>query len=426
MNVENREKPRKVFYGWWIVLIAATGLSIGYGPIIVYTFSVFFKPVSEEFNWSRAQTSLAFSLSLGIMVLAMPLVGRLVDRFGARKVIVPSALILALSLISFSFLSLGRWHFYIVYLIIGLVGAGTTPVPYNSVLSNWFEKKRGLVLGLSMIGVGVSTFIMPSLAYALIAAWGWREAYMFMGLAVIVVTVPVVGLLLKETPRMMGLLVDGEGAPHAGAERHGGPSPGMSRREAWRSGTFWLMSGAFFLISVSVNGCLIHLVPMLTDRGASAQNAAFATSLLGGATFVGRVGTGYLLDRFFASYVAVCFFCGAALGILMLWSNGPRGLGFVAATLVGLGNGAEGDIMAYQVSRYFGLRAFGEIYSYVLAAYTLGGVAGPLLMGIGFDSTGSYRLVLVTFLLATLLAAGLMTRLGPYSRWEIAAEPEVA
>ena len=136
---------------------------------------------------------------------------------------------------------------------------------------------------------------------------------------------------------------------------------------------------------------------------------------------MGRVGAGYLLDRFFASAVAVCFFCGAALGFILLWSGVTGSLAFAAAFLVGLGMGAEGDIIAYLVSRYFGLRAFGEIYGYAFAAFTLGGVVGPLLMGVGFDRTGSYSLVLSAFVVAALIAAALMTRLGPYRTW-IAAE----
>src|SRR5262249_48639084 len=150
---------------------------------------------------------------------------------------------------------------------------------------------------------------------------------------------------------------------------------------------FWLMCASLFLVSVSLNGCLIHFVPLLTDRGMSNQSAALAASLLGGATLLGRVGTGFLLDRFFAIKVAVCFFLVAALGILMLWAGVAGALSFVAAVLLGVGIGAEGDIMPYIVGRYFGLVAFGEIFSYVLAIYTLGAVFGPLLMGAGFDST---------------------------------------
>ena len=418
-------RASKVFYGWWIVVIAALGLSVGYGPIIVYTFSVFFKPVSEEFAWGRAETSLVFSLSLIMMVVAMPFIGRFVDRFGARKVIVTSALIFGLSLISFFLVSSGRWHFYAVYVLIGLVGSGTTPLSYNRVLSYWFDKKRGLALGLATIGIGFSTFIMPSLAHFLITSFGWRTAYMLLGLLGIVVTVPVVWLFLKETPQSVGLMPDGENKADVMSGRKGMKPGGVGIREAVRSSTFWLMCGVFFLVSASINGCLIHLVPMLTDRNVSPSTAALAASFLGGATLMGRVGTGYLLDRFFASYIAIWFFGGASVGILLLWGGAAGFLAVVAAVLLGLGNGAETDIMAYQMSRYFGLRAFSEIYSYILAAYTLGGVVGPLLMGISFDSTGSYRLILMIFIVAILVSVGLLLRLGPYRSWEATAESVV-
>jgi MFS family permease len=197
----------------------------------------------------------------------------------------------------------------------------------------------------------------------------------------------------------------------------------MNGSAAWHTSAFWLMVGAFFLLSVSFHGVVIHFVPMLTDRGISTQSAALAVSMSAVGALLGGVGAGYLLDRFFAPYVAVYFFCGAALGTFLLWSGAVGGLAVVAIVLWGLALGALFDIMAYMVGRYFGLRAFGEIYSYAFAAFTLGGVIGPLLMGVGFDSTGSYSPVLGGFVVATLLAAGLMTQLGPYRTWEPAAEP---
>ncbi|CAN5689518.1 MFS transporter [soil metagenome] len=421
MNSEGIRKGHKIFYGWWNVLAVGVGLFLGYVPIIGFTFSVFFKPLSQEFNWSRAEISLAFSLSLLVLSFALPLTGRLVDRFGARKVILSSVLFFGLALISFYFLSASLWHLYAIYLALGLVGSGTSPVPYYNVITHWFDKKRGLALGLAMAGAGLSESVMPSLAQALIASVGWRAAYVLIGLIVIAVTIPVVGLFLKERPQSMGLLPDGKMIANFAEEFSA--VQGMSGREVWRSGTFWLMCVALFLVSMSLTGCLVHMVPLLTDRGIAARSAAFAVSLIGGASLLGRLGTGYLLDRLFAGNVAACLFCGAALGVLLLWGEIAGGLAFVAAFLVGLGMGAEGDIMAYMVSRYFGLRAYGEVYGYVLAIYTLGAVVGPLLMGINFDLMGSYRLVLVTFSLATLVGAILITQLGPYRIWDAIAEP---
>jgi MFS family permease len=419
----NEARQDKIFYGWWIVVVTGIGLFMGYGAVISFTFGVFSNPLSQEFRWSRTETSLAYSLSLIVYCLATPLIGRLVDRIGARKVIVPSVLIFGLCLISFNFLSGSLWHFYIIYIVMGLVGGGSSLVPYSGVISHWFDKRRGLALGLAAIGVGLSTFLMPSLAYGLTAATGWRGAYTILGLMVMVVTVPVVGLFLVDKPQIMGLLPDGDVVAHQGPERERVvEAQGMTSGEALRTGTFWLLFVAFLLIGISVVGCLIHLVPMLTDRGVSAQTAAFATSVLGGAVILGRVASGYLLDRLFTSYVAVIFFFGAAIGILFLWSGAGGAWAFVAAFLIGMGMGAENDIIAYAVSRYFGLRAYAEIYGYVLISFALGGVVGPLLLGIGFDRTGSYGTVLGVFLLATLLGAALMTRLGPYQLWKTSAQ----
>jgi MFS family permease len=333
-------------------------------------------------------------------------------------VIVPSVLLFGLGLISFALLSPRLWHLYAIYLVLGVVGGGTAPVPYSNVLAHWFDKRRGLALGVAMVGLGLGAFIMPSLAQRLIDVGGWRWAYICIGLMVMLVAIPVVALFLKETPHMLGLTPDGEPTERRTAETR---KEGLAFLEARRTSTFWIMLGSFFLMSASVHGCLIHLVPLLTDRGISPQSAALAASLLGGALLLGRVGAGYLLDHFFASAVASTFFCGAAFGFVLLWSGMTGSLAFAAAFLVGLGMGAEGDIIAYLVSRYFGLRAFGEIYGYAFAAFTLGGVVGPLLMGVGFDTTGSYRFVLGIFVLASLSAAVLMTRLGPYRLWETAS-----
>jgi MFS family permease len=408
------------FYGWWVVLAVAVGLFMGYVPIIGFTFSIFFVPIAEEMKWSRAEISLAFSISLLVLSVCLPVAGRLVDRVGPRRVILTSVVIFSLGLMSFYYLSPNLWHYYLIYVVIGMVGSGVSPVPYYNVISHWFDRKRGLALGLSMIGVGLSELLTPSFAQALIGTIGWRAAYIVLGIVVAAVTFPVVALFLKERPQQLGLLPDGATEISERAERETGPAQGLTANQAWRTGVFWLMSVGLFLVSMSLTGCLVHLVPMLKDRGMSAANAALAISILGGANLMGRVLTGYLLDRVFASSVAFFFFCGAAVGIFMLLIGATGALAFIATFLIGLGMGAEGDIMAYIVGRYFGLLAFGEIYGYVLAIYTLGAMLGPVVMGLSFDMNGDYKMALTGFVAVTLLGAALMTQLGPYRTWSTA------
>jgi len=406
------ERPR-FFYGWWIVVVSAIGLGLGYAPIIVYSFGVFIKPLTQELHSNRASISLAFTLANLLQSVSSPLAGRLADRFGARRVILLSTVILAVLLVSSHLVLAKLWDFYVFYGLLGFVGSGPAPIPYVKVISRWFDRRRGLALGLTMFGIGSGAILMPALAQRLIARLGWRSTYMVIGLLVLVVSVPVVAFFLKESPEEMGLLPDGAIAVRQAPEKQN-TGEGMAWRDARRSKAFWLMVGAIFLVGASVHGCVVHLVPLLSDQGVSSNRVALATSLLGSALLIGRVGSGYLLDRFFAPRVALCLFGAAACGIALLRMGAASGLVLLAVFLIGLGMGAEVDIIAYLVSRYFGLRAFGEVYGYAFASYVLAGALGPWFMGLGFDRSGSYGSVLVGFLLATLLAVVLMTRLGPY------------
>lgn len=423
MASQGRARHR-VFHGWWIVAAVAAGLFVGYVPIIGFTFSIFFVPIGEELQWSRAEISLAFSLSLLALSAFLPMTGRLVDRIGARRVILPSTVMFGLLLASLYFLSANLWHYYAVFIALGVVGSGATPIPYYKVIANWFDRRRGLALGLSMIGVGSSELITPSAAQALISRVGWRATYVVIGVVVVAVTIPVAGLFLKEKPEQMGLQPDGANAGEGASREASAPPQGLTAGQAWRAATFWLMSSGLFLVAMSLTGCLVHIAPLLKDRGASATTAALAVSVLGGANMLGRFLAGYILDRVFAPYVALCFFCGATAGMLILLSGTTGGLAFLAAFMLGFGMGAEGDIMPYLVARYFGLRAFGEVYGYVLSIFTLGAMLGPLILGMTFDAYGDYRIALTGFAAATLLGAALITQLGPYRRWEAAVAEE--
>ena len=412
-----------MFHGWWIVTVSAIGMLFCYISSVGFTFGVFINPIIEEFGWSRTEISLGFSLSLVAMCVAMPVVGPLVDRHGARSVIVPSILVLGLALASLSFLPDSLPYFYGVYIVAGIAGGGSSTMPYSKVVSHWFDKRRGLALALAAMGAGVGSLIMPFFAQALINGVGWRNAYLVIGATVVVVTIPVVALWLKERPEDMGLTIDGEfrgEGREIAAGTAGEPppaAPGLTGSEALGTGVFWLLSAAFFLVSASVMAALIHLAPLSTDRGFSPDTAAWVVVVLGGASPIGGVFSGYLLDRFFAAVVVTGFFASAAIGFLLLWGLEAGAVPFLAAFLIGLTMGAAGEIIPYLTGRYFGLRAFGQIYGYGLISFTLGGVVGPPLMGMVFDATGSYSRGLLAFAIASAVAAAMTVRLGPYRNW---------
>jgi MFS family permease len=400
-----------IFYGWWIVAASAVGLFWG-PPVTVYSFSVFLKPLMQEFHVGRAAISLGYTLHLIAGAVCAPLVGWLVDRYGSYRVILSATAMFGSILLLNKLFSGNIRQFYLFYVAMGLLLNGVGPIPYGYLVSHWFNRRRGLALGLMMIGMGSGAMVMPPFAQELIARFGWRTAYAALGGGVLLIAFPVLGAFLKEKPQDLGLLPDGARSKNSAGGSQAAVQ-GLSAQDAWHSGAFWLMVFTFFLVSASVQGCLVHATAMLSDRGVTAQTAALGSSLVGAAVLLGRVGTGYLLDRLFAPHVAAVFFCGAALGIGLLWL-GTTPVAFAGAFLVGLGLGAEVDLIAYLISRYFGLRAFGRVYSSAFAAFALAGALGPLIMGASFDRTGSYRAALVTFLIAALVAALLMTRLGPY------------
>lgn len=227
----------------------------------------------------------------------------------------------------------------------------------------------------------------------------------------ILIALPVVASLLKESPSQMGLFPDGASSP-VGIDAD--DLVGMSSREACHTSTFWVLIGAVVLLGASVHACVLHLAAMLTDRGMTPQIAALASSIAGLGVLAGRLTTGILLDRYFGPRLAICFSICAALGAGLLLIARGGVVPFVGAFLVGLGMGAEGDLIAYLTSRYFGLKSFAELYGFTFGSFVLAGACGTFLMGLGFDRTDSYVVPQLGFLVAILIAIVLFSRLGPY------------
>jgi predicted MFS family arabinose efflux permease len=286
-------------------------------------------------------------------------------------------------------------------------------VSYGAIVSHWFDKLRGLALGLMMLGSGLGALVIPSAAQYLIARFGWRLAFALTGGVILLIILPVVATFLRERPEPMGLLRDGARARITKA-RNLEHDSGLNWSEAWRVPSFWILFTASVLVSASVHGCFAHIAAILSDRGVSRETAAFATSLFGIGLLIGRSGLGYLLDRFFAPRVAALIFGCAAVGIGLVGIATSQQLAFTAALLIGVGLGAEVDLMAYLTSRYFGVCSFGAIYGFVFAGFALAQGLGAYLMGAAFDAARSYTWALLVACVLTLVSAALMLRLGPY------------
>ena len=358
------KRPRP-FYGWLIVFVSAIGLFLG-APLAVFSFSVFFKSLVEDFHAGRAAVSLAFSLFNFVGALWLPGTGVLIDRFGAKRVILLSTLLFGVVLCSALWVGSGLWQLYLFYAALGIATAsGPAPVPYGVVISHWFDRHRGLALGFSMMGIGIGSIVVPMLAQRLISIFGWRMAFAIFGAAVLLLPLPVIAALLQNDPGQRGLRPDGDES-HQASQLPPQEKQGLSWHEIWHSPSFWIMICVFSLTGAGVHGAALHLSAILTDRGVTAQRAAMATSLVGAGALLGRVCSGYLLDRLFAPRVAILFYGATALGMAILCAGNSGTIAFVASFLVGCGIGAEVETMGYMISRYFGLRAFGTAYQPVV------------------------------------------------------------
>lgn len=388
-----------IYRGWLVVAAAFCGVMVSFGSLLVFTFGIFLKPLSAEFGWSRESISTAFGIAAMTVAACSPVLGRLLDRYGARPVVLCCMAVFGLAFGSLSLMTANLIHLYAVFFVLGVVGNGTTQMGYSRAVASWFTTKRGLALALVMAGVGAGSMLLPWLAQRVIDAHGWRTAYQVLGATVLLLGIPLTALFVRER-----------------SGRDGGEvvKQGSSVGEGLRSRAFWLLAATLFLSSIAVNGAITHLSPLLTDRGLSADSAALAVSVLGGASLAGRLLTGRLLDRYFGPRVSFVLLSGAAAGIFLLSSASGRGTGVLAAALIGFGLGGEADVTPYLLTRYFGLRMFSTLYGLTWTAYAIAGATGPVLMGKVFDMTRSYSLLLSLLSGVTLAAAVLMLFLPAY------------
>jgi len=387
---------------WWVVFGATLGLMVANGPIVFFTFGLFLGPITREFGWDRATFASSLLVGHTLAAIAYPFMGRAIDRYGIRRMTLTFIPIFALATAAVALTPPSPAVFLMLAGLCGLVSVGQAPPAYAKAVSAWFDERRGLALGIAMAGIGLGATLVPQFARWVIATWGWRAGYVALGALTFAVAFPAVAIFIREP--------GGRATP----DRSRAALPGLTVAESVRSSSFWLLAVAVFLVVTTINGMVGHLVPMLTDRGLDVRQATDALSAVGLATIAGRVIAGSLLDRFFAPYVAAGLFLLPIAAIVLLMTGAGGITPVVAAMALGFGLGAEVDVIGFLAGRYFGLRAYGEIYGYLFAIFTLGTGLGPVLMALAFDLTRSYNVTLTGFAVALVCASALVSRLGAY------------
>jgi MFS family permease len=404
MNNDNRRRGG-------ILAGAVFGCATGISALLLYTNGLFVAGLSHELGLTRTQFGFGVLLVTMALAVANPLVGWAVDRFSAR-----GPAIVGLVLLSLGFVALGAFVFSVnSYLLIqafvAFAGAASGPTPYTKIIGATFHRNRGIALGATMTGMGISAAVIPPLLGSIIASHGWRAGYFSLAL------VPLIGALITAL-----LIPRWSGTDAANTDPGRVIAPPNAARGRWvRSPVFWMMAAAFATMSLSFAGFLPHFVPMLIDGGLSPVAAASIAGEIGLAVIASRLLIGFLLDRLFAPRVAVAICVIAASGFVILVTHGISSASITAITL-GFAMGAELDLMGFLVARYFGLAEVGRIYGWLYGAFIFASGLGPLWVGALRDATGNYTLALEISAAGLLVACVGFLLLPRYEAPDAAAE----
>jgi MFS family permease len=386
------------------IIAAWIGMFIGPNAMVSAPMSLFIAPLTHEFGLTRTAVSAILVIQPLSIAFFSPFVGRAIDRFGLRQVLLPGVAAFAITCMARGFVQ-HPWELAVMFFLVSIGAAMNSAVGYAKLISLWFSVNRGRLIGLVVaLGAGTGSTLAPQVVRVLIHDYNWRIAYIVMGAYVLLLPWPILFFLIREPA----------GARKQSTHEIEGALPGLTRAEALRTRSFWLLFPAIFLASMALIGTTAHAVPMLTERGFSSLIGATTISCFFFGGIAGQLTSGFFSDRIDSPRVALPYFACALLGAMVVHLATNQVVLLGGAVLMGMGQGAEIAFAAYLTSRYFGLRAYGSIYSLLFAASNIGIGLGLMTMGFVHDLAGSYRPM--TFVFGTALAVSfvLIALLGPY------------
>ena len=414
----------RIHYAWVVlgalvvVMIAASGLRS--------VFGVFIKPMEAEFGWSRTSLSVAAALSLLLVGAVAPFTGRLADLWGGRAVVTTSVAVIGVGTLASAFVT-QLWHVYIasgVLMALGAGGAGlTTAVP---VAARWFDKQRGLVIGIAGAAMSAGQLVVVPLAMWLTLRLGWRQSYLWLGAALFALILPLAFALLKNDPKDKGLEPYGANP----FKRSTGPASGraearVSVTEAMQFPAFWLLSGSYFVCGYTSGGLVgTHLIPHTVEHGFSEMAGAQALGMTGAVSILGTIAAGWICDRFGRKGPLAWYYFIRGLSLLFLtvvW-NVPSL--FLFAVVFGLNYFSTVPPTTTLTANIFGRHSVGELSGWIFFSHQVGSAVAAIIGGWLFDLTGSYFWAFVSAAFLAFIAAGLslMVREEPVPKLSALAE----
>ena len=417
---------KKIFYGWWIVLATHIICMLGFGTWL-YSFGVFFKPMMDEFGWTRAMTAGAASLRSTQGGIAGPVVGWAVDKWGSRRVIILGGMISGLGFALMALVN-SLVMFYLIYGLLLSIGMSfMLYLPAFTVIAKWFKRGLSRAMAVLAVGAGLGGLIFAPLSAVLINFAGWRIAFLLIGILVWIVVIPL-ALLIREKPEEMGLSPDGDSSKKEPLKENDPDSPSSptlliedssldyTLKQAWASSTFWLLAGAFFCQSLAHSVVFVHGVPHLTDIGISVEKAAFSIGLLTLVSVVGRLMFGYLGDFFDKRFLLTISYVLMGTGIFVLLKARTMPMVYLFILIFGVGFGGNVPLIPAIQAEYFGRTAMGKIQGSMTPLIMFAGASGPIMAGYFFDRLGSYFIAFLIISIAPFAAAAMVLFIPPLEK----------
>lgn len=399
----------KFFYGYVVVAAATVIFFTVWGGN--RTFGIFLEPMLNEFGWTRAGISGAYTFTMLIMGVLGVFAGTLTDRFGPRVVLLGSACIMGLAFILISRVQ-ALWQFYLFYGVILGVGMSGTFIPLMSAVVRWFVKRRALMSSMLTAGQAVGIVVLPPLFTLLISNYGWRVSYVILG-GVTLAVIFLAGLAVKRDPGEMGMMP--YGADESTTRHLDLQAAGLSLGEAVRTRQFWLLSTLSFADFFIINGIVVHIVIHAIGLGMAPTAAAGILSLAAGISIPARIIVGGIADKIgYRRALTICFSVAAA-GLLLLQIEDPWIL-YVFAPLFGFSLWASHSLIPPLMAELFGLRSNATILAASVFIGSIGGALGPVVAGYIYDVTGGYALAFLVFVAAAIIAVVSVLSLRPLLR----------
>lgn len=402
--------PSEFRAGWKTLCAAAIGIAFGASPIPFNSIGPLTKAIEADVGWNRGQiqNSILF-FSISVIVLSL-LYGTLIDRIGVRRVALLSTLGFGVGYAAIAFSPENIYAFWALWALCGAIGGASIPISWTRGINSWFVRNRGLALAIGLLGTGITSSLMPTLAAWLIGEYGWRGAMLGISLLPLAIGLPVAYFLFREPEaheRPSTITRDGQDLA----------ALGHTLPQAAREPRFWMMFGSFGLIAFAFGGLYTNYFPLLTDKGFEPTRAGAVTGTIGLSILAGRLLAGLLIDRLWAPAVAFPLLAAPALACWLLSHEVlTTQIAIACAMLIGFAAGAESDLIAFMAARYFGLRHYGKVYAALYMPFAIGSAISPGVYGYVFAKYGTYNPVLTVASGMFVAGALLLLGVGRYPR----------